>query len=122
MSEPVVRIVVRCASNSTMYAPRIKRDAPLRGHQVELVLYKRRFWCRSCHKARKLGNLSHEMYFKLTPPGTPESLELFGVDVWTNFEGMQQYYSDPDFNRAFEGFYTSEPTALFLSAPGWRMG
>ena len=31
--------------------PRRKRDIPLRGHQVELVLYKRRFWCINCHKA-----------------------------------------------------------------------
>lgn len=31
--------------------PRIKRDMPLRGHRVELVLYKRRFWCLRCHKA-----------------------------------------------------------------------
>src|SRR5438270_12413216 len=47
-------------------------------------------------KARKLGNLSHEAYFRLTPPGLPESRELFGVDVWTNLEGMNEYYSDPD--------------------------
>jgi transposase len=31
--------------------PRSKRDVPLRGHRVELVLYKRRFWCLRCHKA-----------------------------------------------------------------------
>ena len=31
--------------------PRRKRDSPLRGHAVELVLYKRRFWCIGCHKA-----------------------------------------------------------------------
>ena len=30
---------------------RIKRDVPLRGHRVELVRYKRRFWCIRCHKA-----------------------------------------------------------------------
>ena len=30
---------------------RIKRDVPLRGHRVELVLYKRRFWCLRCHRA-----------------------------------------------------------------------
>ena len=71
----------------------------------------------SIHKARKLGNLSHEVYFQLTPPGSPESLELLGVDVWTNLEGMQEYYNDPDFNQAFEGFYTSEPMALFLQHP-----
>src|SRR5437588_1607413 len=31
--------------------PRIKRDVPLRGHRVEVVLHKRRFWCIHCHKA-----------------------------------------------------------------------
>lgn len=31
--------------------PRTKRDVPLRGHRVELVLHKRRFWCIGCHKA-----------------------------------------------------------------------
>ncbi len=30
---------------------RRKRDVPLRGHLVEVVLHKRRFWCRACHKA-----------------------------------------------------------------------
>jgi transposase len=30
---------------------RSKRDVPLRGHRVELVLHKRRFWCICCHKA-----------------------------------------------------------------------
>lgn len=28
-----------------------KRDVPLRGHRVEVVIYKRRFWCLRCHKA-----------------------------------------------------------------------
>jgi transposase len=31
--------------------PRSKRDVPLRGHRVQVVLYKRRFWCVRCHKA-----------------------------------------------------------------------
>ena len=30
---------------------RCKRDVPLRGHRVELVLHKRRFWCFRCQKA-----------------------------------------------------------------------
>jgi transposase len=30
---------------------RSKRDVPLRGHAVELVLHKRRYWCIHCHKA-----------------------------------------------------------------------
>ena len=31
--------------------PRSKRDVALREHRVEVVLYKRRFWCIRCHKA-----------------------------------------------------------------------
>ena len=31
--------------------PRRKRDVALREHRVEVVLYKRRFWCVRCHKA-----------------------------------------------------------------------
>ena len=31
--------------------PRCKRDVPLRGHVVEVVLQKRRFWCLGCRKA-----------------------------------------------------------------------
>lgn len=31
--------------------PRRKRDVPLRGHMVEVVLHKRRFWCLHCRKA-----------------------------------------------------------------------
>src|ERR1051326_4358425 len=30
---------------------RRKRDVPLRGHRIELVLHKRRFWCLRCHRA-----------------------------------------------------------------------
>ena len=71
----------------------------------------------SLHKARKLGNLSHEAYFRLSPPGSTESLELLGVDVWSNLEGMNEYYSDPDFNHAFDGFYTAEPSTLVLKHP-----
>src|SRR5207245_10326694 len=28
-----------------------KREVPLKEHRVELVVYKRRFWCVRCHKA-----------------------------------------------------------------------
>lgn len=31
--------------------PRCKRDIPVRDHQVQVILYKRRYWCMNCHKA-----------------------------------------------------------------------
>lgn len=51
MSELCAAIVGRCASNSTMCAPGPNAMCRGYGHRVELVLYKRRFWCLRCHRA-----------------------------------------------------------------------
>jgi hypothetical protein len=53
--------------------------------------------------ARKLGLVSHDMYYRVGAPGQPESLELFGVDFWYDGKGMAEYYqAEPEtFNRAF---------------------
>src|SRR5712692_9024597 len=52
---------------------------------------------KTVNKARINGNMSHEAFFRLTPPGTPESLEFFAVDVWMDADGMNRHYADPDF-------------------------
>lgn len=59
-------------------------------------------------KARKLGMLSHEAYFRLAAPNSPEALEYFGVDVWMNGEGLGEYYGDEDFLASFNHFFTTE--------------
>jgi hypothetical protein len=59
-------------------------------------------------KARRLGMLSHEAYFRLAAPNSPEALEYFSVDVWMNGEGMGEYYSDADFLASFDHFFTAE--------------
>ncbi len=59
-------------------------------------------------KARKLGLLSHEAYFRLAAPDSPEALEYFAVDVWMNGEGLGEYYGDADFLAAFDHFFTAE--------------
>ena len=59
-------------------------------------------------KGRKLGMLSHEAYFRLAAPNSPEALEYFGVDVWMNGEGMGEYYGDEDFLASFNHFFTAE--------------
>src|ERR1044071_1166580 len=48
-------------------------------------------------KARKQGMLSHEAYFRLAAPNSPEALEYFGVDIWMSEERMGEYYGDEDF-------------------------
>jgi hypothetical protein len=61
-------------------------------------------------KARKQGMLSHEAYFRLAAPNSPEALEYLGVDVWMNGEGMGEYYGDEDFLETFNHFFTAEAT------------
>jgi hypothetical protein len=59
-------------------------------------------------KARKLGLLSHEAYFRMAAPGSAEALEFLGVDVWMNGEGLGDFYRDEDFLAGFNHLFTSE--------------
>ncbi len=59
-------------------------------------------------KGRRLGLLSHEAYFRMTAPNSPEALEFFAVDVWTNGEGMGDFYGDKDFLAGFDHLFTAE--------------
>jgi len=59
-------------------------------------------------KARKLGMLSHEAYFRMAAPGSPGALEFLGVDVWMSGEGMGDFYGDEDFLAGFNHLFTSE--------------
>ena len=59
-------------------------------------------------KARKAGNLSHESYFRLAAPDSPEALEWFGVDVWMRPDEMMSYYEDPEFLEGFNHMFTAE--------------
>ena len=61
-------------------------------------------------KARGLGLLSHEAYFRMAAPNSPEALEYFGVDVWMNGDGLGDYYGDEEFLAGFDGFFTAEAT------------
>jgi hypothetical protein len=59
-------------------------------------------------KARKLGMLSHEAYFRMAAPGSPEALEFLGVDVWMGGEGLGDFYGDEDFLAGFNHLFTGE--------------
>jgi hypothetical protein len=69
------------------------------------------------NKSRMAGNMSHETYFKLPPPGTPETLEFFAVDVWMSASGMNSFYQDPEFQRSFHELFTAPPTTSTWSHP-----
>lgn len=59
-------------------------------------------------KARKLGMLSHEAYFRMAAPSSPEALEFLGVDVWMSGEGLGDFYGDEDFLAGFNHLFTGE--------------
>ena len=59
-------------------------------------------------KARKLGMLSHEAYFRMAAPDTPQAREFFAVDVWANGDGLGDFYSDEDFLAGFNHLFTAE--------------
>jgi hypothetical protein len=61
-------------------------------------------------KGRKLGWLSHEAYFRMAAPNSPEALEFFVVDIWTNGEGLGDFYGDEDFLAGFNHLFTAEAT------------
>jgi len=63
---------------------------------------------RTISKARKFGMLSHQPYFRMAAPGSPEALEYFSVDVWMTGEGMGDYYGDEEFLESFNHFFTAE--------------
>lgn len=71
----------------------------------------------SLNKARAAGNVSHEAYFRLSPPGTPESLEFFAVDVWYDGEGMQRHYDEPGFMSSLMQMFAAEPMATVWTHP-----
>ena len=67
--------------------------------------------------ARQRGMVSHQAYFRLAAPGTPESLEIFLVDMWMSGSGMYEHYSDPAFLRSFDGLFTAPPDASTWKQP-----
>jgi hypothetical protein len=71
------------------------------------------------NKARVAGHLSHEAYFRVVQPGSPESREFFAIDVWWDLEGMRRFYADPAFRHAFEALFTAEPaTSVWVHPAG----
>ena len=67
--------------------------------------------------ARAAGSMSHEAYFRLAPPGSPEALEFFAVDVWHNGQGMAQFYQNPQFLAGFQKLFAGMPSATAWMQP-----
>ena len=72
------------------------------------------------NQARAAGNMSHEAYFRLAPPGAPEGLEFFAVDVWMDAKGMQEYYDNKEFAKGLMQMFVAEPSATIWVHPAGK--
>ncbi len=71
--------------------------------------------------AKMLGDFSHDALLGTTLLGTPEN-KFLGLDRWDNVEGMQAFYSDPDFGAAFGMLFDEEGPQVenFVEMPEWH--
>lgn len=67
--------------------------------------------------ARARGLLSREFYFRMADRGAAPSLELIGLDVWFDAEGMQADYADLDMNAMLSGLFTGAPDTSVWKKP-----
>jgi quinol monooxygenase YgiN len=71
------------------------------------------------NQARQAGDLSHDAYFRLAPPGSPEALEFMAVDVWMDAQGMAAFYGSPEFQQAAQTLFAGQPSATtWIHPPG----
>ena len=76
------------------------------------------FVSKMTNEARLAGNLTHEAYFRLAPPGAPEGLEFLGLDTWFDGEGMGRYYERPELMQGLMEMFAEEPSATVWVHPG----
>lgn len=50
--------------------------------------------------ARANGLVSHAFYTRMAAPGSPEALEVLGVDIWMDAAGMGRFYGSPEFQNS----------------------
>jgi len=66
--------------------------------------------------ARRLGQLSHQLFIRVPMPGESAQLEAIGLDLWADAAGMGEHYSNlTGFEAAFSG---DVQTSVWEQGPG----
>jgi len=89
---------------------------PIHSHEQAIAAHNA-FAASAVNQARLAGNISHEVYFRLAQPGSPESLEMLAVDVWMDPVGMANTYSNPQYGAVFGQIFSAMPTATTWQEP-----
>ncbi len=68
--------------------------------------------------ARRRGQLSHSIYFRIPMPGEKFPPEMFGLDIWCDAEGMQEHYKEL---KGLDGAFAGKPAMSVWeqAGPGW---
>ena len=74
-------------------------------------------WQNRVLAAHRNGLQSHEIYVRLAAPGTPEALEILGVDTWSTPDGLSTVYDDPTFKQALYSMFAGPPKTWMLRRP-----
>jgi hypothetical protein len=72
---------------------------------------------KTINAARMLGQVSHQMFYRVTPPGEPASNELIGLDVWHDAEGMAKFYADTTAAQGLYRVFTAPPVTSIWKQP-----
>jgi len=68
--------------------------------------------------SRLAGIVSHEFFVRSAAPGSPESLEVLGVDVWMDADRMKKHYESPEFqNSGLYKIFNAKPTSSLWAHP-----
>ena len=70
--------------------------------------------------ARANGILSHEFYARMAALGSPEALEVIGIDIWMDADGMMKHYTSPEFQQGglYEMFSGKPQTSVWVHPQG----
>jgi hypothetical protein len=72
---------------------------------------------KTMNAARMEGQVSHEVFFRMTPPGQPPALDLLGVDFWMDAEGMNRFYSNPQHMAPLRDLFAEPPATSTWKRP-----
>ena len=67
--------------------------------------------------ARMEGQVSHEIFFRMTTSREAASLDLLGVDVWMDAGGMSRFYSNTEHFAPFREIFDGAPSTSTWKQP-----
>jgi hypothetical protein len=121
--EPTLWMPARGASTFHLYTPKTKTERCLgivRGtvkspeHAIGVFA---EVDVKAQRDARRRGLISHELFIKLNAPGDSSPAELLGIDVWSDYAGMNEHYSDATHMSGLGAAFTARPQTSVWEQP-----